>query len=239
MLLVTFVITFHTGVFFREWFSFNFQKTYLFYALTLTPILIYTYIDRKLIGVALFFLIALPLQKVSHLHLKLKTQEEELLRDHLTKAYNYRFFQNVIDNRLGKGQSFSLIMMDIDKFKQINDTYGHVAGNIVLEEAARVIMSVLPSTSLLFRYGGDEFCILARSQDEATEIINDLLNRFKDFHVNYNYQKITIGLSMGVCHQDEEKTVEEIIEKADQAMYLTKLKGGNNASKFSKLEKAL
>lgn len=105
--------------------------------------------------------------EVRQLHARLATLEKLSATDHLTGAWNRAHFDRIVESELGRslrfGQPISLVMLDIDHFKDINDRFGHLVGDSVLQELVQFIKQVVRSGDLLFRWGGEEFVILAFS----------------------------------------------------------------------------
>lgn len=153
-----------------------------------------------------------------------------IVKDALTSVYNRRF----VDERLGvdiikatiMDTPLSVVFMDVDNLKDINDIYGHSVGDIVLKEVGRVIRKCIRiHNDWVARYGGDEFLICLNDADEEDAII--ICNRIKkvieQVQIPNLDNDIQISLSMGVyTMQDEELTPEEIIRYADEKMYESK-----------------
>mgnify|MGYP001239996206 FL=1 len=125
------------------------------------------------------------------------------------------------------------IFFDIDKFKSINDTYGHLYGDYVLEEVSRIISKNVRSIDIVGRYGGEEFSVILVNTNIkdciplAEKIVNKIAKKtyLKDgIAVNLT---ISAGMSGFPVHSD---SIRDLIGKADKAMYQTKLKGGNGVS---------
>jgi len=121
---------------------------------------------------------------------------------------------------------FSLAMMDIDDFKKVNDTYGHVTGDEVLKRVGKIISSTIRDTDLAGRYGGEEFLILmpATEIDAAKKAIERVLENIR----NYNWKELGIEkvtMSAGVAQAVPGKSVTELIEMADKALYQAKRSG--------------
>jgi diguanylate cyclase (GGDEF)-like protein/PAS domain S-box-containing protein len=133
--------------------------------------------------------------------------------------------QIAIDDGIKNDEKFALIIFDIDKFKRINDTYGHQAGDKVLKHTTQVIQCVLRKTDLIGRFGGDEFIIIERFIDQKGDIIN-LIKRIShalEKPVNIGHQQIKINISMGISLFPEDADMTEfLINQADSAMYVAK-----------------
>jgi len=158
-------------------------------------------------------------------------------RDGLTGLLNHKTFLNrfakEIDRSSRFGHHLGLIFFDIDKFKSVNDTYGHLYGDYVLEEVSRIINKNVRSIDIVGRYGGEEFSVLLVNTDIneckplAEKIVKKIAKKtyLKDgIAVNLT---ISAGMSGFPLHSD---SLERLIEKADKAMYVTKRNGGNGVS---------
>jgi diguanylate cyclase (GGDEF)-like protein len=103
---------------------------------------------------------------------RLAESEEQALTDSLTGLYNYRFFQQHLQRELSRASRsktpLSLIILDIDNFKSVNDSYGHAVGNQVLQHLARLLERTTRKANVLVRYGGEEFCIVVPEGDLET-----------------------------------------------------------------------
>lgn len=124
----------------------------------------------------------------------------------------------------------SVVMMDIDHFKQVNDNYGHAAGDKVLATAARFIMDHIRPYDKLFRYGGEEFLLCMQNTDEATafDVIERLRAGLAEWPIDCgNGLVLRISMSFGLTQLATDVSVERSIEQADQAMYAAKAAGRN------------
>ena len=163
----------------------------------------------------------------------LKTKAET---DSLTGLLNRESFLLEFSVQLQKsalsGVPVSLLMMDLDKFKSINDTYGHNTGDRVLSAYADLLRKVLRNEDIVARLGGDEFVALLPgiAKREAIEIANRILLYAKGKHVpNETGTSIPLVVSIGVCDNAGNATADVILECADQAMYQAKNQSGNRA----------
>jgi len=125
----------------------------------------------------------------------------------------------------------SVVMMDLDHFKTVNDTYGHQAGDRVLIACARYVMQHLRPYDKVFRYGGEEFIItLQNSTSEvALGTVNHLREGLANMPVHYNDMLIGVTASFGVAPLDPDYTVEQSLDHADHALYAAKSAGRNRA----------
>ncbi len=169
-----------------------------------------------------------------------KQNELELLSktDPLTKAYNRLHFDeylgNLWQNRCSKEERLSLLMLDIDHFKGVNDKYGHVFGDACLKHAANLLHSNLAALQVpLFRYGGEEFSIILSGQNDADlkELTQSILLAFRDAPVVSEGLKHQMTISIGCCSISPKDRAEanELLEQADAALYLAKQNGRDRA----------
>ncbi len=151
-------------------------------------------------------------------------------RDGLTGAWNRRSLDHAIDQLFNKRQRMtinaSLIIMDIDHFKKINDTYGHAVGDEILIKIADLLKSSVRISDQIYRYGGEEFVLIAEGEDlkQAAVIAESLRSRIEKSEL-IEGQKVTI--SLGVAELTQASTPEQWITLADEALYQAKRKGRN------------
>ena len=156
--------------------------------------------------------------------------EQQAITDGLTKLYVYRYFQQRLKEEIDRADRYSysvaLVMMDVDNFKNFNDTYGHAVGDKVLEFLAQSIRSNIRRIDLAARYGGDEFILLLPeiTEQEAWLMGSRLLNAVKESKVTSNEGEIlkvnvTIGVSM---YPNDSRNGRDLMESADKALYWAK-----------------
>jgi len=159
-----------------------------------------------------------------------QAQEENALTDELTKLPNrrymaQRFLQEMQRARRYK-KSLAFVMMDIDHFKQINDTYGHLQGDQVLAELAKILVAGKRESDVAARYGGEEFAlILHETAAEGAQILADRIRASVEEATFPGGLKLTI--SIGIAATDDEAQFTSLMEKADEALYEAK-EGGRN-----------
>lgn len=164
--------------------------------------------------------------------------------DSLTGLFNRRYFDTVLEDQfqLSKRSKrpISLLMFDIDHFKNINDTFGHIVGDEVLKQIGKAAKEVLPrNTDFIARYGGDEFAVVLYDTQEkgaitvAQRIMDNATHIQLDALVNAS---LMITVSIGICSivPDEKTHLTELIQSADQALYQSKTKGRNRMTIFGK-----
>ncbi|MEM5947212.1 diguanylate cyclase DgcA [Spirochaetia bacterium 38H-sp] len=160
---------------------------------------------------------------------------EMAVTDFLTKLKLRNYFESVlIDNIFLANRDkvpLSLIMGDLDHFKLLNDTYGHLAGDLVLQDSARIIMEHIRKTDVAARYGGEEFAILLpnTSLESAYYIANRIRENIENNVIVHNNTEMRITISLGVAQYDpiKDESKEAFIERADKALYMAKEKGRN------------
>lgn len=151
-------------------------------------------------------------------------------RDEKTGIYNHRFFKTVFEMELEKAkrgkQKLCLCVIDIDFFKKFNDTYGHLVGDEILFELAQTIQKELRKYDILARFGGEEFFILfpETSINRGKQVAERLR---KSLWKSKKMKKYEVTISLGVTEYKERDTMERMIKRADDALYLSK-KGGRN-----------
>jgi len=166
--------------------------------------------------------------------LVIKTLEQSMMIDALTGAYNRHYLRKELSTLLLAAQKnktpMSLIMLDIDHFKKINDAYGHLAGDEVLKSTAKRLKSTLRSSDALIRYGGEEFLVLLpdtrlSNAEETAQRMREIVSRSTLTHGN---QPIEITASFGIVELDSNKDdIDSLLHRADQALYAAKGAGRN------------
>lgn len=164
--------------------------------------------------------------------------------DSLTGLLNKRALMRESENYLNKlgqsGGSFSMIMFDVDYFKQVNDKIGHEAGDIVLTHVAEAIRSNIQPIHIAGRYGGDEFilCLPETSLPEAYEVADSIRAHVAEKFILVNGKEVRVTSSFGVTHvrieQGESLPLITLMRQADEALYMAKEKGRNCVHPYSK-----
>lgn len=164
---------------------------------------------------------------------QLEHYEEKSVRDELTGLYNRRQIQTELEQAKRHadmcGAPFSICLIDIDHFKEINDTHGHLAGDMILKEFSRVAVDSIRDTDVLGRYGGDEFIQILHDTDVKGAVMH--AERLRVYAHFLDFQKILahkhISLSIGVAQYRRGERLTDLISRADSALYQAKQMGRN------------
>jgi diguanylate cyclase (GGDEF)-like protein len=159
---------------------------------------------------------------------------EAALRDGLTKAYNRKYLNDRLPTEVTFARrhrvDLTLLIVDIDHFKRVNDTLGHLAGDAVLSAVAGVLQGALRSEDVLTRYGGEEFAVLCRdtSPEQAVVIAERLRVGVESAPIAFDGKSVPVTISAGVGSRSlGADTPEELVAMADQALYEAKRSGRN------------
>jgi diguanylate cyclase (GGDEF)-like protein len=159
------------------------------------------------------------------------------ITDGLTRLYNSRHFYNQMELEADRSNRYNhplaLLLLDIDLFKEYNDTYGHLEGDKVLQKIGKVITACLRKMDTAYRYGGEEFTILlpettAKEAKTVAERIRTGIEKVRFLPQAANETNITI--SIGVTEYCRKEDLSEFVQRADRAMYLSKKEGRNKVS---------
>ena len=175
-----------------------------------------------------------------------KEVEKLAVTDGLTGLYNHRHFQARLSEEFQRieriPQSLSLMILDIDHFKKINDAYGHPAGDTVLTHLAGILKKTLRGIDILARYGGEEFAavLVGTESSGAKKMAERLRLSVMDTPFYIEENKLTITLSIGVAiYPQDAATKEKLIDKADQALYYAKKNGRNQVCLWQNIAKKI
>ncbi|GGB71498.1 GGDEF domain-containing protein [Shewanella inventionis] len=154
-------------------------------------------------------------------------------KDHLTGLWNRHALLDKLDEVDAlwqrNGSAYSLLVLDVDHFKQVNDTYGHMAGDAVLKHTAMLMQHSLRKIDFICRYGGEEFLIILPStnHEEAMFVAKKIQSQINNTSVKWKHHEIAITLSIGTATCKNHISVEQLLQLADEAMYLAKNAGRN------------
>lgn len=163
---------------------------------------------------------------------------EEIYRltiiDGLTQIHNKRYLYEALERELIRGRrhgrNLAVLMFDIDHFKRINDLHGHLAGDFVLKDLARIVQSRIRRDEVFARYGGEEFCIILPETmlDGAVELGERLREQIEEHLFVFQEDKMKLTISVGgavLC--DEDRNAGELLKRADKCLYEAKNSGRN------------
>ncbi len=162
---------------------------------------------------------------------------EKSLRDPMTSLYNRRFFDEYIETNITESSHLSLMMIDIDLFKNVNDTYGHDVGDRVIKEVAQLFKRVLKGSDLAVRFGGEEFVVITFNTDStiAIKIANEIREEFAKIIFTTSIEKFSKTLSIGIANFPEDSIDSvEVLKYADIALYHAKNTGRNRVVTYDK-----
>jgi diguanylate cyclase (GGDEF)-like protein len=173
---------------------------------------------------------------------ELATYEQKLVemntKDVLTGIYNRRFMESRLQEEFERhrrhSHPLSLIMIDIDFFKKVNDNYGHQCGDAVLQAVAEKTASVIRKTDFVARYGGEEFCcLLPETSVTAAEIVaENIRTHIEQIENIFEGNSIKVTISLGISSLMDKDSPETLLKRADDALYQAKHSGRNRFVRF-------
>ncbi len=160
---------------------------------------------------------------------------ESAFRDGLTEIYNVRFFYDTLrGNAEVDASNYSIVMVDLDDFKKINDTLGHLFGDEVLKSVAGIIRTMVRPLDIVARYGGEEIIIYLKEFTDEKNVyarMEEIRSKIEQEVICYEGKEAGITASFGVyCKTKEETTLEEAIKHADDNLYISKKDGKNKVT---------
>ncbi len=175
-------------------------------------------------------------EKTSELTKRLEQTEAEALIDSLTGVYNRNAYDSEIVRFIKEFERykhpFAIVVLDIDHFKKVNDTYGHAKGDEILKIVASVVKSTIRDTDKVFRYGGEEFVIWMHKMETNTAIqASDKIRRMIEAkNLDFIEKGFIITASLGITCVKESDTTKSVFNRADKALYKAKKNGRNQVS---------
>lgn len=161
--------------------------------------------------------------------------------DDLTSLYNRNYFNESLDREFARAkrynQELSILFFDLDNFKQVNDSFGHMAGDVVLRNAAKIIRQEIRTEDIAARYGGEEFVIILPQTEKIRSLIlgERIREGIKELSFDFQNREIHVTISGGLASFPiDTDNASDLVEFADQALYEAKSNGKNNISVFSK-----
>lgn len=158
--------------------------------------------------------------------------------DELTKLHNRRYFVEALEGEFERANRYeiemALVMMDLDLFKKINDTYGHPAGDMVLSEIGRILKKHVRRNDIACRYGGEEFAVILSNVNRDN--IYAAYERFREMvskqPFEYESKQFQITVSIGIAFSNDAKSINDLLAHADQALYQAKDTGRNKIETY-------
>jgi len=173
--------------------------------------------------------LTLKLEQIQALQAQL---QEQAIRDSLTGLFNRRYFEEALPAEMTKAQragtSLSILLMDIDYFKKVNDTYGHLAGDEALRVFARLLQQHIRKSDIACRYGGEEFILAMPDMPlvEAYQRAENIRRAFKAMSIDFDGLRFNATISMGLgAYPDFDGTHHELLKRIDKALYVAKANG--------------
>ncbi|MDQ7037942.1 MAG: GGDEF domain-containing protein [Aquificota bacterium] len=170
-----------------------------------------------------YFLIAYSVVKLADYLRSVKVLEHTAFYDPLTKAYNRNFIEEYIKEEMKKArrlkQEFCVLLIDLNDFKEVNDRYGHNAGDVVLKRIVEELRRNLREYDMIARWGGDEFLVVLPAEEGCN--ILEIVGRLVEIKVEYGNVVVTLGVGYA-CFPQDGNTLDELIEMADSRMYRSK-----------------
>ena len=168
--------------------------------------------------------------------------QRQATTDGLTGLLNHKTFYETLEKELWRsrrhGGQISLLMVDVDNLKKINDLYGHRAGDKAIREISKRIKECIRQIDTAARYGGDEFAVilLNTSLEGASVVARRMVEAVANSPTNWNKEQVRLSISVGLSQYDADKNPEDITSRSDQALYAAKQAGKNTVRIFNSTE---
>lgn len=172
---------------------------------------------------------------------EIENLKHQVVRDSMTQLFNHQYFREILQNEIYRAKRYnvplSIILSDIDRFKTINDTFGHPVGDVVIKSVADALQAALRDSDYLARYGGEEFAIVltetnAKSALKAAERLRKIIS---SLNIRSSAKHICTTMSFGVAslNHKENNEIDDLIRMADNALYRAKETGRNRCCLYS------
>lgn len=177
-----------------------------------------------------------PVSLITKIKSKVKryrSMREKIERDSLTNLYNHitvlHFLEKEMEAAKRYNHPLSFVMLDIDFFKKVNDTYGHQTGDMILKSLSYMLKHRVRESDIVGRYGGEEFAVILpyTTLADAIKIIEEIREKFSSLEHTNGEEEFSVTFSAGVCQYIEGVSVAELIEMTDEALYKAKESGRN------------
>ena len=164
--------------------------------------------------------------------------QNELIRlqsfaDPLTEIYNRRSLDELASRFIGQakrlGKPLTFLLVDVDRFKQVNTQFGHLTGDFVLTEIATLLKTSIRGTDAAIRYGGDEF-LIALANTNAVGVVDRFRNSLNDWNQSSSLDDFTVSLCIGIAEWIDGKTLDEVLDLADRNMYEEKFRRARSSA---------
>ncbi|NOZ83485.1 MAG: GGDEF domain-containing protein [Epsilonproteobacteria bacterium] len=165
---------------------------------------------------------------VNHELVMIEKMENVALRDYLTGIGNRQLFDMDLKSEMSRSKRYnrnvSILMLDLDDFKHVNDSYGHVAGDKVLQSVVNYTKSNIRTSDSVYRYGGDEFIVLLPETNsrQAADVGNKILNSLNNIKYKYKSTLFKVTSSCGMTVINKNDSMESVLERLDNALYSVK-----------------
>ncbi len=172
-------------------------------------------------------------KKIQVLQEQMEKIKQEIVIDPLTRAYNRRAYDEKIKHEIMSFRRYArptaLVIADIDHFKLINDTYGHHAGDMVLQDLSKLMKKEIREIDVLARYGGEEFALILPHTlyQQAYDVAERIRQKIADKPMHYKGKSFSVTVSFGVGSLKDDDTGESYVERVDRALYRAKDQGRN------------
>lgn len=157
-----------------------------------------------------------------------------VVRDELTGVFNRRYMEERLKQSFSLSKrhntAFGILLLDLDHFKSINDTYSHLAGDLVIQKVAKLCSNMLRDSDIFARCGGEEFCCLVNdtSKTDIERLANRINQAVADMDIIFKGQRIAVTISIGIAKfKKHHESIEDVLLSADKALYQAKQAGRN------------